>query len=341
MQRLSSASLFTALVFSLAASAGCTERIIKRTEPAPPPGAGTDLPTRTDGEPEPSDAPWTETAPAPGQVNALSCPTSDAVYAATSKGLYLLDAEKWTKIADGAFSGVSIRDSANGFAAGDGVLAQLDASGWSAPEVPANWNIHAVYTDDEGAWLAGDGFMIPTDNLPREPKVLFVNASDRTMPPERAYGSRLTAGSIDFVTGNGVGTVVIGGSDTSLQRWNGGQWASVGSEYPTYGVTSAVILGSGLYATDGFEITEPGGSAWSPRGAGYTYPELRLLVAYKSHIVGVGDDGFVLHRPSRTSDYDELEDLEDDVALAAACITSEGKLFVGGGTRVFGRNARL
>ena len=336
----------SSIVFVLASSlsfvAACTEHVVTQapaSEQTPSEEQGPET-----GEPAPEApaepaGPWTEIAALPAAATSLSCPADGDVHAATAKGLYRLEGAAWKKIADGAFDGVSLASPTNGFAGGAGLLVQLTGAGWSKIDISSSWRVRALFTTSEGVWMAGDGFQILGAQLPIEPKVLFVDGKDLTMPPERAYGSRLTAGTIDFVTGNDLTTVVIGGS-IGVQRWNGSQWQRHDLQTYLPGVRSAAVVGSGVFATDGKEIVEPGGSAWDPRGAGRMTPEVRELVAYERQLVGVGDDGFVLRRSSSTGDYEQLEE-PASVDLQHACVTADGRLWVSGGTKVFRRTKTL
>ncbi|HSO37021.1 MAG TPA: hypothetical protein VLT33_31065 [Labilithrix sp.] len=294
---------------------------------ATPPGATP--PTAPVDEP-----PWKETKPLVSDVRAISCPSDSEVHVATSTGLYRLEGGAWKTVAAGDFYAVSMTTATAGFAGGEGVFLQRSGSEWSALAA-ASWKVRAIYTNADGAFVGGTGYMyIGKNQLPVEPLVWFV-ANDLTLRDEYAFGSRLTAGAVKSIAGSGAYAVASTGS--YLQTWSGVAWEDAPSDYFLSGGYRSVAMISGYaFATNGRQIAEPQGTQYDPVGQS---PDIAALFTYKTNLLAVGAGGAVLRR-SPKGDYTG-DDVGQAVDLTAGCATSTGNLWVAGGKRVFRRRDAL
>lgn len=298
-------------------------------------------PEQTDDAPEDprpatANGVWTEAPELASGIRSLACPTDDDVHAATAEGLYRFSSEGWRRVAEGDFRSVSLDGSGRGYAGGDEVLARLGPSGWQLLGGTAKWKIHAVHTSADGAWIAGSGWSFQGANgLLVSPKVLFVG-DDLTIAPDRFYGSSSSSGTIVSVTGSSSEVVVGGGK--LLERWRAGRWQPLGEDYFLTGQIVSVATTSAIspqvFATNGKEIAMPLGVKYSPPG-GAPF-EFRHLFAVRSSFAAVGTNGGVLVRSSK-GEYEQVpRPMTDD--LVTGCATAKGRIWVGGGTRVFALN---
>ncbi len=227
----SSAAL--AALVGLLSAAGCSTETIAAPDPGLAPAGTADPsptpPTTPDSDPVVNDAPWKETHPLVADVRAISCPSDTEVHIATSLGLYRLEGDAWKTVAAGDFSAVSMTSETSGFAGGDGVFLQRSGSTWSSLAA-ASWKVRAIYTNADGAFVGGSGYMyIGRNQLPVEPLVWFVG-NDLTLRDDYAFGSRITAGSVTSIAGSGAYAVLSAGS--YVMSWSGLAWDPVGSSGP-------------------------------------------------------------------------------------------------------------
>ena len=328
------------------AGAACTTETINRVPAAGeaaavPPDPAVQTP---DGTPR---GPWTESA-LPSDVRSISCPNDAEPHVATAAGLFRYDGAAWKLVAPGDFSSVHLADPTNGFAVGDGVMVQRVGESWSTVDVIKSWKLHSVYTQSDGAWVAGDGFKLGTTNdLLGEPRVIFVGRIDLKMPQDHMFGDRShTVGSASVVTGGGPWVTTNG--PHLLAQWDGAKWRDVGGFSGLSDRRSVVVVGSSFYVTDGKDI--PAVNLGSPQfqqeaygGAGSNVltdspSTIRLLVATpKKSFVALGDDGFLWQHYAETGKSRTL-DPPASVSLSAGCSTLDGHLWVSSGKRVFHRN---
>ncbi len=304
------------------------------------PGGSTPSETPENGTPGDSTKPTTPDEPkepwasstAPAEVRQMTCPTDDSVHIATSKGLYTFANDAWKLVAEGDFKSVHLHDAKLGYAAGDSLLWQRLNGEWAALDGAAAYKINNVYTSAEGVYLVGSGFMYTGRNgFPVEPKVMFV-ANDLTMRPERAYGNRLTAGSIVSIAGAG-STVALGGSLTMVYSSSGSEWQPFPDDYYLTGTLRSVAVTSmGLYATNGSEIAMPHGVRYDPVGGG---PDIHHLFTWTNYVVAVGAKGAILVLGPK--DDDQMFSAPTSDTLSAGCATKDGNIWVAAGTKVLRR----
>ena len=341
-----SAHSYWALVSLVTVAAfGCTsETVHVPGAAAAAPGTAPTTP-KSPGDPEIPPPDWAMSA-VPDDVVALSCPTDAGVYAATATGIFHYGGTMWSRVVEGNFESVHLESATNGFAVGEGRMVQLDGDVWSEVGVHASWKMHSVYTQSDGAFVAGDGFDHLGADLLALPSVIFVKRATLDIRMDLSFGGRNeNPGPATLVTGAGAWVSASGAS--IIGQLENGVWRSV------RGITdikrkSMVVVGSSLFATDGKDIrgislnatpevqSNQGGNV-VPEGA----PAIAALVAARQgRLVAVGEQGFVWVYTVGTGKSKTL-DPPPAGSLTAGCTTSDGHLWVSAGPRVFRRTAAL
>lgn len=334
----SSTALLALVAGGASASGGCTSHEVRYLAAEEAPDAGA-TPAPSAPRPRPTDdapsGPWQEAPTLPADVRSLSCPTDDDVYAATSAGLYLLEEDGWRSVATGAFHAVHLAGPSRGYAGGEDVLVRLDASGaWrDAPlggEVGGAWTVTGAYTGPDGAWLVGRGWTFLGSGGQLRPLVIHLGDGG-AIDGARLFGLGSGA-NVRSISGSGE-TVLISGSLRTLEQWNGVEWVHQSSTLTGELVSTAVVREDVFFVTNGKHIDLPGGGRFSPVDRVYDFRHLFLA---GHNLVGVGAVGTVLVMASGGGSFDAPAPAAVD--LVAGCATSKGRMWVGGGKRVFARN---